>query len=72
MIAKIIVHSKNRNESIEKLKSCLSELVIEGVTTNKEFILKILNNKDFVNNNYDTSFISKNDFGDGAKNHSKM
>ena len=72
MIAKIIVHGKNRNESIEKLKSCLSELVIEGVTTNKEFILKILNNKDFVNNNYDTSFISKNDFGDGAKNHSKM
>ena len=62
MIAKIIVHGKNRNESIEKLKSCLSELVIEGVTTNKEFILKILNNKDFVNNNYDTSFISKNDF----------
>ena len=72
MIAKIIVHGKNRNESIEELKSCLSELVIEGVTTNKEFILKILNNKDFVNNNYDTSFISKNDFGDGAKNHSKM
>ena len=72
MIAKIIVHGKNRNESIEKLKSCLSELVIEGVTTNKEFILKILNNKDFVNNNYDTSFISKNDFGEGAKNHSKM
>lgn len=62
MIAKIIVHGKNRNESIEKLKSCLSELVIEGVTTNKEFILKILNNKDFVNNNYDTSFISENDF----------
>ena len=62
MIAKIIVYGKNRNESIEKLKSCLSELVIEGVTTNKEFILKILNNKDFVNNNYDTSFISKNDF----------
>ena len=62
MIAKIIVHGKNRNESIEKLKSCLSELVIEGVTTNKEFILKILNNKDFVNNNYVTSFISKNDF----------
>ena len=45
MIAKIIVHGKNRNESIEKLKSCLSELVIEGVTTNKEFIFKILNNK---------------------------
>ena len=60
MIAKIIVHSKNRKESIEKLKSAISELVIDGITTNAEFILKILNNKDFQDNNYDTSFISKN------------
>ena len=60
MIAKIIVHSKNRKESIEKLKSAISELVIDGITTNADFILKILNNKDFQDNNYDTSFISKN------------
>ena len=60
MIAKIIVHSKNRKESIEKLKSAISELVIDGITTNAEFILKILNNKDFQDNNYDTSFIAKN------------
>lgn len=59
MIAKIIVHGKNRNECIAKLKNCLSELVIDGVTTNANFILKILEDKDFVNNNYDTSFISK-------------
>ena len=60
MIAKIIVHSKNRKESIEKLKSAISELVIDGITTNADFILKILNNKDFQENNYDTSFIAKN------------
>ena len=60
MIAKIIVHSKNRKESIEKLKSAISELVIDGITTNADFILKILNNKDFQDNNYDTSFIAKN------------
>ena len=59
MIAKIIVHGKNRNECIAKLKNCLSELVIDGVTTNAKFILKILEDEDFVNNNYDTSFISK-------------
>lgn len=59
MIAKIIVHGKNREESINKMKSAIAELVVEGITTNADFILKILNDKDFKNNNYDTSFIEK-------------
>ena len=59
MLAKIIVHGKDRNESIAKLKSAIAELVVEGIQTNADFILKILANKDFVNNNYDTSFIQK-------------
>ena len=60
MIAKIIVHGKDRKESIAKMKSAIAELVIDGITTNADFILKILENKDFQNNNYDTSFLSKN------------
>ena len=59
MIAKVIVHGKDRNESIAKMKSALAELVVDGVTTNIEFILKILDDEDFKNNNYDTSFIAK-------------
>ena len=66
MIAKIIVHGKNRDESIAKMKSAISELVVEGITTNADFILKILEDKDFVSNNYDTSFISKK-FGKNKK-----
>ena len=57
MLAKVIVHGKDRNESIAKLKSAIAELVVDGIQTNADFILKILSNKDFVNNNYDTSFI---------------
>ena len=60
MLAKLIVHGKNREESILKMRSALSETVIEGITTNIDFLLKILNNKDFQDNNYDTSFIVKN------------
>ena len=60
MIAKIIVHGKNRKESIAKMKSAIAELVVDGITTNTDFILKILEDKDFQNNNYDTSFLSKN------------
>lgn len=60
MIAKVIVHGKDRNESIAKMRSALREFVIEGIETNIEFLDKILGNKDFINNNYDTSFIEKN------------
>ena len=59
MIAKIIVHGKTREESIAKLKSAVAELVVDGITTNADFILKILDNKNFQTNNYDTSFIEK-------------
>ena len=59
MIAKIIVHGKDRNESIAKMKSSIAELVVDGIKTNTDFILKILEDEDFKNNNYDTSFISK-------------
>ena len=59
MLAKIIVHGKNRNESIAKMKSAIAELVIEGIDTNRDFLYKILENEDFVSNNYDTSFIKK-------------
>ncbi len=59
MIAKIIVHGKTREESIAKLKSAVAELVVDGITTNADFILKILDNKNFQANKYDTSFIEK-------------
>lgn len=59
MIAKIIVHGKDRNESIAKMKSALGEFVIDGISTNIDFLYKILENEDFISNNYDTSFIAQ-------------
>lgn len=59
MLAKIIVHGKNREESIAKLKSAVAELVVDGIQTNADFILKILSNEKFIKNDYDTSFIQK-------------
>lgn len=59
MIAKVIVHGQNREESIAKMKSALREFVIEGIDTNIEFLDKILSNENFISNNYDTSFIQK-------------
>ncbi len=59
MIAKIIAHGRTRQEAIAKLKSAVAELVVEGIDTNVEFILDILNDASFVTNEYDTSFIEK-------------
>ena len=60
MIAKLIVYGTTRNEAIAKLKRALEEFVIEGVTTNIDFIFEIIRNPDFIRGNYDTSFIEKN------------
>ena len=57
MIAKLIVHGKNREDSINKMKSALGEFVIDGITTNIDFLYKILENPEFIKNEYDTSFI---------------
>lgn len=67
MIAKIIVHGKDRNESIAKMKSALGEFVIDGISTNIDFLYKILEDEDFISNNYDTSFIAQK-YSDLQKN----
>ena len=59
MIAKLIVHAKDRDEAISKMKRCLEEFVIEDITTNIDFLLQIMENNTYHNGNYDTSFIEK-------------
>ena len=57
MIAKIIVLGANRNEAIAKMRRALEELVIDGVSTNRDFLLNIIRNPNFIRGNFDTSFI---------------
>ena len=59
MIAKIITHGTTRGEAIAKMKRALEVLVIEGIDTNTDFLLKIITNYDFIRGNYDTSFVEK-------------
>jgi acetyl-CoA carboxylase biotin carboxylase subunit len=59
MIAKLIVHGKDREEAIMKMRRALYEFVIEGVYTNIDFQLQILMDDDFVKGDYDTGFIAK-------------
>ncbi|MGH4119077.1 acetyl-CoA carboxylase biotin carboxylase subunit [Clostridium sp.] len=59
MIGKLIVHGKNREEAICKMRRALGEFIIEGVDTNIDFQFKIINNDNFIKGEFDTSFISK-------------
>ena len=57
MIAKVIVHGRTRQEAIEKMRSTLGELIIDGVTTNVDFQYEILDNEDFQAGEITTDFI---------------
>ena len=59
MIGKLIVHGKDRDEALCKMKRALREFIIEGVDTNIDFQFEIINNENFIKGNFDTSFISK-------------
>lgn len=62
MIAKLIVHGKTREEAIRKMISALEEVVIDGIDSNVDFHISILNNNRFREGSFDTSFISE-EFG---------
>ena len=59
MLAKLIVHAKNRNEAIRKMRSALGEVIIEGIDTNVDYQYEILNHPDFVSGDIDIEFIEK-------------
>ncbi len=50
MIAKVIVHGKNRAEAIDKMRSALGEVVIngKGLETNVDFLYDLVCNKSFI------------------------
>lgn len=59
MIVKLIVHGKNREEALRKMKSALGETVIQGIHTNIDYQYKILNHPDFMSGNFDNTFIDR-------------
>ena len=57
MIGKLIVYAKTREEAIRKLQAALCELVIEGVETNLEEQLALVNEPEFADGSYDLRFM---------------
>jgi acetyl-CoA carboxylase biotin carboxylase subunit len=59
MIAKLIVHGKDREEAIAKMNRALDEFVIGGIKTTIPFHKKILNDPDFLSGKVSTNFLDK-------------
>ena len=59
MLAKLIVYADSREEAIDKMRSALGEVVIEGIDTNIDYQYEIINNSDFISGNFDVDFIDQ-------------
>lgn len=59
LIAKLIVHDRDRHEAIARMKRALDEFHVEGIQTTIPFHKKVLNEPDFINGRYDTGFLEK-------------
>jgi acetyl-CoA carboxylase biotin carboxylase subunit len=59
MIAKIIVHGRDRREAIARMKRCLDLTVVEGIKTNIPLHKRILDEPDFVAGRIDTRFMER-------------
>ena len=55
LMSKLVVWGRNRSESIARCQRALSEYVISGLPTSIPFCKKVLNSKEFLDGNYDTT-----------------
>jgi len=66
MIAKLIVHGKDRTEAIEKMRAALNDFVIRGIHSNIPFQSALLQHPRFVSGDFTTGFIAE-EYPDGFK-----
>ena len=59
MIAKLIVHGRDRKEAIARMRRALEMTIIEGIRTSVPLHLKILNDPDFQAGNMSTAFMDR-------------
>ncbi len=59
MLGKLITHEENREMCIKKMLRALEELKVGGIKVNSAFYSKVLKNKKFLDNQYDTNFLEE-------------
>ena len=59
MIAKLIVHGRDRNDAIQKMRDALNAFVIRGISSNIPFQSALLAHPKFVSGQFNTGFIAE-------------
>ena len=57
LIGKLIVHGKNRNECLMRLKRALDEFVIDGIETTIPLFQELVQNPDIADGLYDIHWL---------------
>lgn len=60
MIAKLIVHSEDRESCIERMKRAIDDYVIIGIETTLPFGKFVMNHPDFLSGEFNTHFVERN------------
>ncbi|MCX7804599.1 MAG: acetyl-CoA carboxylase biotin carboxylase subunit [Planctomycetota bacterium] len=61
LLAKLIVHGRDRSECIQKMRGALEEFILDGVKTTIPILKEVFEHVRFIRGNYDTRFI-ENEF----------
>jgi acetyl-CoA carboxylase biotin carboxylase subunit len=59
LVAKLIVHGKDRREAISRMNRALSMFIVDGIHTSIPLHQKILHDPDFISGNINTHFINR-------------
>ena len=59
MIGKLVAYGDTRDQAIRKMKTALSELVIEGISHNAELQMELMEDPRFVDGTYTTGLMAQ-------------
>ncbi len=59
LLAKLIVHGRDRAEALARLGQALDSFILEGVTTTIPFLARVVRHSDFVAGQIDTKFLER-------------
>ncbi len=66
MIGKLIVHGRDRDECIRRLRRALDEFVVDGIKTTLPLFQDLLQNEDILKGDYDIHWLEKYLAGDAS------
>ena len=59
MIAKVLTHGSDRSDAVTRMGRALKHLTIDGVTTNREFLISVIADEDFAEQRHHTRWVEQ-------------